>query len=115
MDKNQRTKTFLQSIDIIIFLNLDIGDKPLEDDRFFKIKNMKLEKVKIRRWPRKMKLNSLTIESSHIKEEDKNSSFFYRNEIGSINLVGSDIDSVHHLGLDKLRSSTNSREDLSVE
>ena len=79
------------------FLNKNVGTN-LEAVSLDKLRNISLVNVKANKLPKKMELDSLTIESSYIKN-DKDQSFFDKVKITKMTVENSDIDSIDHLGL----------------
>ena len=63
-----------------------------------RLRNLSLVNVKTNKMPQDLKINSLTIESSYI-ENDQTHHFFDKVNINSMTLENSDIDSIVNLGL----------------
>ena len=63
-----------------------------------RLRNLSLVNVKTKKMPQDLQINSLTIESSYI-ENDQTHHFFDKVNINSMTLENSDIDSIVNLGL----------------
>ena len=80
------------------FRNSEVGTHLEGSMEKLEIGNLNLVNVKTEKLPKEMKLDSLTIESSYIKNKN-NLRFFDKVDVKKISVENSDIDSIFDLGL----------------